>query len=120
MTEKNKAMKELTEILPKFSQYEDIEYAGDFLCPECENSGIASDCLRITKPDIVGWCDTPFGYMVVMQCPICYTKYRFHGSINSFDFEAFNTDLYIHFISRGDKELAWVNNADELYKKLFK
>lgn len=111
-------MKTLTEILPKFSQYEDIEYAGDFICPECQQSGMPADVLDIIKPELVGWCDTPFGYMAVLQCPHCFTKYRFHGSIDSFDFDKFNADLYIHFISCGDSELAWVNNADELYKKL--
>ena len=111
-------MKTPTEILPRFSQYEDIEYAGDFVCPECQKSGITSGNLGIDKPQLVGWCDTPIGYMVVMQCPHCFTKFRFHGSIDSFDFDKFNTDLYIHFLSRGDTELAWVSNADELYKKL--
>lgn len=111
-------MKTLTEILPKFSQYEDIEYAADFLCPLCNLSGVASFSLGISKPELVGWCDTPFGYMVILQCPHCFTKYRFHGSIHSFNFDKFNADLYIHFIAKGDEELAWVNNAEELYKKL--
>lgn len=29
----------LTEFLPKFPQYEDIPYAGDFNCPNCDKTG---------------------------------------------------------------------------------
>lgn len=37
-----------------------------------------------------GWCDTPYGYMMVCECKKCFTKYRFHGTIDSkFDFENF-------------------------------
>lgn len=37
-----------------------------------------------------GWCDTPYGYMMVCECKKCFTKYRFHGTIDGkFDFENF-------------------------------
>ena len=111
-------MLEPTEILPKIPEYRDIEYARDFICPECEKSGIGIAGNGRQKPTLVGWCDTPYGYMVVLDCPSCFTKYRFHGAINEYDFEAFNHDIVAYYIARGDAELAWVSNAVELYNQM--
>lgn len=111
-------MKEPTEILPKIPEYRDIEYAGDFVCPVCDKSGVGIALASRQKPTLVGWCDTPYGYMVVLECPFCYTKYRFHGAINEYDFDAFNHDIYVYYLGQGDTDLAWVNNAEELYNKM--
>lgn len=37
---------------------------------------------------MIGWCDTPEGLQVVMECPVCFEKYRFHGSLKKFDLPA--------------------------------
>lgn len=61
----------------------------DYMCPECGESGI--DDNRIEKPALVGWCETEWGYMMVVECPNCFTKYRFHGTVvdknDKFEFE---------------------------------
>lgn len=111
-------MKEPTEILPKIPEYRDIEYSADFICPECEKSGVGIAGENRLKPSLIGWCDTPYGYMVILECPSCFTKYRFHGAIDEYDFEAFNNDIYRYFIGGGDFDLAWCCNAFELYNKM--
>lgn len=111
-------MKEPTEILPKIAEYRCIEYTADFVCPECDKSGVGIAGKDRQKPNLIGWCETSYGYMVVLECPSCFTKYRFHGAVNEYDFEAFNADLYRYFIGAGDFDLAWVSNAEELYNKM--
>ena len=89
--------KRLTDILPKISQWESIPYAGDFNCPHCDKSGFY-DFYGETreKPNVVGWCETPIGYMGVFECPICFEKYRFHCTIGTWvaDIDEFNSYLY--------------------------
>lgn len=111
-------MKEPTDILPKIPEYRDIAYSADFVCPECEQSGVGITGESSQKPSLIGWCETSYGYMVILECPLCFTKYRFHGAMNKYDFQAFNDDIYRYFISGGYSGLAWVSNAVELYNKM--
>ena len=72
--------KDILSIFPKFTQWENIEYAWDFQCPLgcCEIGGTQR------KPDLVGWCETPQGYMLVFECPgFSSTKYRVTASLNA-------------------------------------
>ena len=70
--------KRLTDILPKISQWEGIEYAGDFNCPYCDKSGFY-DLYgeERMKPNMVGWCETHIGYMGVFECPVCFENIDF-------------------------------------------
>ena len=49
----------LIDILPKFPQYEDFPYAGDFECPNCGKSGFFDYDWgpKHEKPNLVGWCE---------------------------------------------------------------
>ena len=62
----------MKEMLPmKISNWESIVYSEELNCPNKE-------------------CDTPYGYMMVCECKKCFTKYRFHGTIDGkFDFDNF-------------------------------
>ena len=69
----------MKEMLPmKISNWESIEYSEGLNCPNenCDNKSY-DDYAR----NIIGWCDTPYGYMMVCECKKCFTKYRFHGTI---------------------------------------
>ena len=60
---------------------------------ECDNKSY-SDHAR----NFIGWCDTPYGYMMVCECKKCFTKYRFHGTIGGrFDFKRFSFDFMMRF-----------------------
>lgn len=78
----------MEEMLPmKISNWESIEYSEGLNCPneECDNKSCS-----FHARNIIGWCDTPYGYMMVCECKKCFTKYRFHGTIDGkFDFENF-------------------------------
>lgn len=111
-------MKDPTEILPKLEQYESAVYTADYCCPVCGKSGVFTQLFKLERPALIGWCDTQWGIMVVLECPKCFTKYRFHGSPISYDMEAFNHDVYNCFISKGNTDIAWASNAQELYNKM--
>lgn len=50
-------------------------------------------------------CDTPYGYMMVCECKKCFTKYRFHGTIDGkFDFENF-ADNFLMRVEMEKEEL---------------
>lgn len=67
----------MKEMLPmKISNWESIEYSEGLNCPN-ENCGNKSCSCHARN--IIGWCDTPYGYMMVCECKKCFTKYRFHG-----------------------------------------
>lgn len=71
----------------KISNWESIEYSEGLNCPNenCDNKSHDDDARNI-----IGWCDTPYGYMMVCECKKCFTKYRFHGTVgNRFDFNNF-------------------------------
>jgi hypothetical protein len=110
------------DILPKVVQWESIEYAPDFICPECGKSAIKGKNLYmqpvLEKPDLVGWCETNNGYMAVFECPCCHSKYRFHPHMTLFDADQFDFYLGAYYINQGETE--WIANAKELYEKLEK
>ena len=93
-------MSRLIDILPKFPQYEDIPYAGDFECPECGKSGFFDYNwgTKHIKPLLVGWCETNIGKMGVFECPECHQKFRFHCTIGTWiaDIDEFDYYLYTY------------------------
>lgn len=113
-------MKKITDILKKYTQYEDIPYSPEFVCVECGKSGIdTSDNPRVVKPKLVGWCDTYNGLMAVFECPECHSLFRFHPHLDKFDPEQFDFYLgsyYLGYVYEGEK--GWVSNAKELYNQL--
>ena len=105
------------DIIPKIAQWESIEYAPDFVCPECGKSGLQGAVNgNIEKPNLVGWCETNNGYMAVFECPLCGKKYRWHPHVTIFDLDQFDFCLGAHYI--GKNEWCKVKNGEELDKKL--
>ena len=99
----------LLEALPKIPQYENIPYAKDLNCQRCGRSGfVDSD----TKPNIVGWCETNIGYMIVFECPICYERYRFHGTIGTWIADANEFDFHLYRFAQK------CSNWEEIKEKL--
>lgn len=49
----------------KISNWESIEYSEGICCPnpECDNDGYYDDARNI-----LGWCETPSGFMYVCEC----------------------------------------------------
>lgn len=92
----------MEEMLPmKISNWESIEYSEGLNCPneECDNKSCSCHARNI-----IGWCDTPYGYMMVCECKKCFTKYRFHGTIDGkFDFENF-ADNFLMRVEIGKKK----------------
>ena len=84
----------------KISNYDSYTYAKYLECPEC---GIGSEIVYDTHKKeslLVGWCDTPQGFMMISECPNCGTRYRFHGTTTErFDYyrflENFSLRLYM-------------------------
>ena len=59
----------------------------------------------VTTLEILSECDTPYGYMMVCECKKCFTKYRFHGTIDGkFDFENF-ADNFLMRVEMEKEEL---------------
>ena len=67
-------MKNILTILKKYPDYTAIAHAPGLCCPECD-----MDFMR-DKPDLVVWCETNIGHMMVMECPKCFTKFRYHAT----------------------------------------
>lgn len=92
----------MEEMLPmKISNWESIEYSEGLNCPNenCGNKSYDDDARNI-----IGWCDTPYGYMMVCECKKCFTKYRFHGTTgNKFDFDNFAFYFMMRTKMRKDK-----------------
>ena len=90
---------ELTDILPKIPQYEDIPYAADLECVECGKSGFFDYNWgeKHEKPILVGWCETNIGLMGVFECPLCHSRFRFHSTIGTWiaPMDEFNYYLYL-------------------------
>lgn len=105
---------ELTDILPKIPQYEDIPYAADFECPECGKSGFLDYNWgeKHEKPILVGWCETNIGLMGVFECPICHSRFRFHSTIGTWIAPMDEFNYYLYLKARN------CANWDELKKKL--
>lgn len=84
----------------KLSNYDSYTYTKYLECPEC---GIGSEIVYDTRKKqsiLVGWCDTPQGFMMISECPNCGTRYRFHGTTTErFDYyrflENFSLRLYM-------------------------
>lgn len=93
----------MEEMLPmKISNWESIEYSEGLNCPneKCDNKSCSCHARNI-----IGWCDTPYGYMIVCECKKCFTKYRFHGTIGGkFDFENF-ADNFLMRVEMEKEEL---------------
>jgi len=94
--------KRIIDIIQKFPQYEDIPYAADFNCPECDKSGFFkhkgfySSDKTLEKPKLIGWCDTNIGKMAVFECPVCGKKFRFHCTIGTWIADDDEFDFYLH------------------------
>ena len=94
--------KRIIDIIQKFPQYEDIPYAGDFNCPNCEKSGffetkgLYSSEKSLETPKLIGWCETNIGKMGVFECPVCHENFRFHSTIGTWiaDEDEFDFHLY--------------------------
>lgn len=97
----------MEEMLPmKISNWESIPYSEGINCPNenCDNKSYDDDARNI-----IGWCDTPYGYMMVCECKKCFTKYRFHGTIGSkFAFDSFAFTFMMR-VKRGRRK----NNYEE-------
>lgn len=84
----------------KISNYDSYAYTKSLDCPEC---GIGSELpftSRKRQSILVGWADTPQGFMMISECPECGTRFRFHGTtIERFDYygflENFSLRLYM-------------------------
>lgn len=90
--------KNYTDILPKYPQYEDIPYAADLQCQECGMGNFdnyAKPNYLDHAPILIGWCDTPIGFMGIFECTYCHSKFRFHCGGNDCDnLEDFNLKLH--------------------------
>lgn len=107
-------MKDILTTIPKVAQWQSIPYVSDFMCPECGQCSIAFDA--DIKPNLVGWCDTPRGFMMVFECPKCFSKFRCHCNTgDKTDKERFEYSIY-EYICEGEPVL--IANAKELYKLL--
>lgn len=83
----------------KLSNYDSYEYTKLLECPECGRSGEFEYNNKV-KSILVGWCETPQGFMFIKECPHCGTRYRFHGTTTErYDYyrflENFSLALYI-------------------------
>ena len=74
--------KDILEVIEKFSQYEHIPYAKAVTCTECSRADFkpwdSPDDPGFRKPELVGWCDTPIGFMGIFKCTYCGSLFRFH------------------------------------------
>lgn len=91
------------DVIAKIPQYEDIPYAPDFNCPNCDKSGFFdhkgfyhSQEKNIESPKLIGWTETNIGKMAVFECPVCHEKFRFHCTIGTWiaDDDEFDLHLY--------------------------
>lgn len=67
----------------KIVQYDDIPISKLLSCPECGRSNMFPIPFIEKKPNLIGWCDTAYGFMGVFECPFCFAKFRFHVSIGA-------------------------------------
>ena len=111
-------MSKLIDILPKIPQYEDIPYAADFNCPECDKSGFFehkgfySSEKTLENPRVIGWTETNIGKMGVFECPCCGQKFRFHCTIGTWIADDSEFDHYFYIYAKK------CINFDEIKSKL--
>lgn len=89
----------------KISNYDSYEYSKSLECPECGLSGEFEILIKF-RPILVGWCETPHGFMFIKECPFCGTRYRFHGvTTERNDYYHFleNFSLHLHIIENKNK-----------------
>ena len=101
-------MKRYTQLLQKMDASQAYEVK-DFICPECRRSGI--NYFGLDKPKLVGWCDTDWGFMMIVECQSCFTKYRFHGTSSydkKGDIDAFDHAIHCYVLAD------YFSNNDEL------
>lgn len=82
----------------QIAQYNSIKHSKN-LCCAC---GRADYSLKHSY-EIVGYVDTPQGYMIVCECPKCFDKYRHHiGSTGRYNLESFKKELWLklHLINK--------------------
>lgn len=97
------------DIIPKMDASVAIE-ARDFSCPECGKSGI--NYPNMDKPQLVGWCDTEWGFMMIVECPHCFTKYRFHGAaVNKDNLVTFEHAIRCYVLA------GYFSNSEQLEKE---
>lgn len=83
--------------LREFPQYDSIPYAGDYECPEC---GSSKYIFGTKTPQLIGWCSTPRGYMMVFECQECFTKFRYHNTGSPiYDWKTFKEILNSKYIN---------------------
>ena len=81
----------------KISTYDSIQYAKDLCCPECGKATEFKVHAYHVDPIILGWCETPQGFMIINECPKCGTKYRFH--LNATTNEKFSYEDFLQNFS---------------------
>ena len=78
----------------KVANYESITVVKDFLCPGCSQSGWQWNLRDVPHAKLVGWCETPQGFMQIYECPLCFTKFRFHGCTT----ERYDEDSFLEYL----------------------
>lgn len=84
----------------KIYNYDSYEYSKLLECPEC---GVGSEIpfgSNKKQSLLIGWTETPQGFMMISECPNCGTRYRYHGVTtersNYYSFlESFSLRLYL-------------------------
>ena len=106
--------KRLIDVLPKIPQYEDIPYARDFVCPNCDKSGFVDYHFgeKHDRPRLVAWTETNIGYMAIFECPYCGQKYRFHPTIGTWVAPIDEFDDYLYYYA------SMCSNYEELKEKV--
>lgn len=90
----------------KISNFESYPYSKSLECPDCE---IGSDFAFLDKDKsiLVGWTETPQGFMVIKECPVCGCRFRFHSITgDKFDYDRFitNFSLMLHLQEKRNKK----------------
>ena len=96
----------IIDIIEKIPQYENIPYAADFNCPECDKSGFFDYNWgpKHEKPKLVGWCDTNIEKMGVFECT-CGQRYRFHCTVGTWIADDDEFDRYLYYKAKGMYQL---------------
>jgi len=62
---------DLKYVIPFTGEYN----ASVFICPECDNNMIGE-----TYANFVGFCDSPIGWVNIVECDKCFHKFYYHTS----------------------------------------